>query len=383
MAQGSRMKVRLLFLSHFTLRDPIRESVPEFVSSSMQPSTPAQTFFASGFPSALEDLRALPSPVESDLVLGLHALLTTAGMSVEYAESDVISGHAAQFLYSREHPECLELSLVPPVDTLFRALEVTWKEVTPSGPGAAYEALRMWLYQGRLALARLKEPLLVFGYRQSGLYQYLQCSRLRSQLDTVSISLPECDAAYWRYPLDEGNLLISVEAAPKRIENLTDLARIAARRALRAWHRSELAGCWCGDQAYRRFAADLADLDVDFAEERCAPWMGPALWRQWTSRASSATFFQRSAPRFGGIERNAASKAAFCYGQCVESWLRWARCLGPAPGTRGTPAFNGTFAPEYVARWRNPEARIKASHWIEEARRWEDKAVGELTRIVH
>jgi hypothetical protein len=348
----------------------------------MDSALPTTAFFSEGFPAALNDLKALPEPIESDLILGLYALLRASGMAITYPEADVISGHAPQFIYSLEHPECVNIAFVPPVETLFRALDVTWKEVTPSGSAAAYAVLQDWISAGKVSLARLKEPLLVYGYRHSGPNHSIVAARLSARLEQQTISLLECDAKYWRYPLDDGNVLIAVDSAPRHAGTPMELIRTAARRALRIWHTPQLAGCACGDQAYRHFIADLSDNDVDFCDEKHSPWMGAALWRQWTARASSNLFFDRAAPRFGSHERAAVTKAAFCYGQCTDAWMHWAEHLGPT-WHRGRHGFVDPLPPDFIARWRNREARMKAAHWLEEARGWEEKAVAELTRIVH
>lgn len=345
------------------------------------PSLPSPRLLADGFPSALDELRHLPELVEPGLVLGLLALLQAAGISIRYSKADVISGHAGQFLYQREHPECAQLAFVPPMDTLFRALDVTWKEVTPSGPATAFTVLREWLTSGNLVLARLREPLLIYGYVTRDDEPALLAARLMRGLPELMITLYDCDRNYWRYPLDEGNLLVRVEHVPKRIETLTELARTAARRAVRAWHTVQLAGCATGDQGYSRFVADLRDADMDFAGERCAPWMGPALWTQWTSRFSLAEFYDRVAPRFAGADRAAITKASFCYAQSAEAWKHFAQYLGPT-WNHERSGFAAAYPGDFIARWRNSELRIKASHWAEEARGWEGKAIAELTKVI-
>lgn len=168
---------------------------------------------------------------------------------------------------------------------------------------------------------------------------------------------------------------------PKRIETLTELACTAARRAVRAWHTPELAGCAAGDEGYRRFVADLRDSDMDFTNEKSAPWMGAALGTQWPSRFSLAEFFDRVTPRFAGADRTAVAKASFCYAQCADAWTHFTQYLGPA-GNRGRNGMEAGASGEGIARWRNSELRIKASHWAEEARGWEEKAVLELTRLI-
>lgn len=347
----------------------------------MPPLSSDITRHVRGFPAALTELREIPAGTEPDLVLGLWGLLRAAGMSITYTEAEVLSGHAAQFLYSREQPECAQLAFTPPVDTLFRALDVTWKEVIPSGPSTAFEVLRGWIAEERIALVRLKEPMIVYGHRRVGIEQSLFVARLRSRMSEETMSLDECDGQYWRYPLDDGNVLLAVEHAPRRIENLTELVSTAARRAVRQWHTADLAGCASGDEAYRRLASDLTDPAVDFADETSCAWMGRPLWIQWTARISSQIFFDRAAPRFGGADRSAVSKAAFCYGECVNAWKQFAVYLGPT-WNHERLGFPDSFSEDYLRRWRSQDLRMKAVHWLNEARGWEEKAVAELTKVI-
>ncbi|RPH95885.1 hypothetical protein EHM69_03025 [candidate division KSB1 bacterium] len=337
--------------------------------------------FVHGYPAALEELRNFPAGVEPDYILGLYGLLLSAGMHISYCEADVLSGHATQFLYAREHPECAWLAFVPPTDTLFRALDVTWKEVIPSGPSIAYSVLRDWIHEGRLALARFREPLLVFGFKQPNTEPQILTARLQARLAEQTISLADCERTYWRYPLDDGNVLVVMENAPRTMEKLTELVRTAARRAIRNWHTPDLAGCASGDEAYRRFAGDLADLDVDFCHQGFAPWTGRALWTQWTSRISLQQFFERNAPRFGGAERAALTKAAFHYGQCVDAWRHWSRFLGPT-WNLDHHGFISSVPDDFLALWRNRECRSHAARCVDEARAWEEKAIQELTKII-
>jgi hypothetical protein len=344
------------------------------------PSSTHQTF-VQGFPSALEELRALPEIAEPDLILGLQSLLVAAGMNITLCEAEVLSGSAAQFIYDREHPECAELSFVPPTETLFRSLDITWKEVTPSGTSTAFDVVRQWIELGRLTLARFKEPILIYGFAQNGVSSSLLAARPKARLAEETISASDCEKKYWRFPLDEGNLLMCIEHAPRQIENLTTLAAAAAHRAVRLWHVSTLASCATGDHAYRRLAADMADSDVDFTDQSVSAWMGQALWRQWTARSSSQRFFKRIAPRFGGADRAAYDKAAFCYEQCVEGWKQWAACLGPTWNLR-RQGFTQPYPDDFIARWRDPELRMKGSRRIEQARAWEEKAIAELTKTI-
>lgn len=347
----------------------------------MQPAKPKEKFFAEGYPAAVEELRGEIATVEPDLVIGLYALLRAAGMTISYSEADVLSGQATQFVYRLDQPACQHISFVPPVDTLFKALGVTWKEVTPSDAGTAYAILLEWIEAGSLALARFKEPVLVFGIANSVLESHLIGARITSRLNEVVLSQGECEKDYWRYPIDEGNVLIRIERAPREIPELTELVRVVARRTVHSWHDSPLAGCATGEQAYRDLARDLRDESVDFTQPRPASWMGRGLWKQWTARINVERFFDRTAPRFGGKQRTAVTHAAFCYGQCVDSWKKWASYLGPTWNAART-GFLPLFPAQFVNQWKDMHRRTRAAECVDQAREWEEKAVGELVKVI-
>ena len=103
------------------------------------------------------------------------------------------------FHYSVEQPECASLSFFPPVDTLFRSLGITWKEVTPSGPRTAFQVLKSWIDDGNIALARMKEPLLIYGYKETVVETLMLAARLDHRMTEATLSVTQCDKDYWRY----------------------------------------------------------------------------------------------------------------------------------------------------------------------------------------
>jgi hypothetical protein len=347
----------------------------------MLPAKPLEKTFAEGYPSAVDELRAQIATVEPDLVVGLYALLRAAGMTVSYSEAEVLSGQATQFVYRCDQPASQQISFVPPVDTLFKALEVTWKEVTPSDVQTAYGILREWIEAGSVAMAKFEEPLLIYGFAHSELESALIGARLPARLSEIVLSPAECEKDMWRYPIDEGNLLIRVERAPRKIPDLTELVKVVARRAVHAWYDSPLAGCATGDQAYRDLARDLRDEKVDFTQPRLITWTGRGLWKQWTARIHAERFFDRTAPRFGGKQRTAVSHAAFCYGQCVDAWKKWAGMLGPT-WNAARIGFLPPFPDLFLAQWRDMHRRSRAAEFVEQARDWEEKAVMELVKLI-
>ena len=347
----------------------------------MQPAIPKQKQFANGYPSALDELREQIAPVEPDISLGLYALLQSAGMTISFGEVDVLSGQATQFLYRRDQPACQSISFVPPVDTLFKSLNVAWKEVTPSDTGTAYRILREWIDDGFLVLARFKEPVLVYGHAEAGLDSFLLGARIVNRLSDVILSQAECDKNYWRYPVDEGNVLIRVERAPREIPSLSDLVKVVARRTVHSWHDSPLAGCAAGDQAYRDLIQDLQDEQVDFTNPRIHSWIGRGIWKQWTARAHTERFFDRMAPRFGGKQRAAVTHSVFCYGQCIAAWRKWASCLGPT-WNAARAGFLPPYPTPFIEQWKDMPRRTVAAKHLEQARDWEEKAVMELVKII-
>ncbi|MBI5060073.1 hypothetical protein HZB60_09885 [candidate division KSB1 bacterium] len=336
---------------------------------------------AHGFPAKLAEYHALAQPLEADLTPALFTFLRARELVISYSEVDVLSGLASQFLYSREEPECVNLSFVPPVETLFKSLGISWKELTPSGSDAAYAVFRDRVDAGSPILARLREPLIVYGYGQSIIEQFVYAARAAERMQEVAISRSACDRDYWRYPLDEGNTLIVIDEAPRGIPRAIELCHVAALRTVRAWKTPVLAGCSSGAHAYQALAEDLRGSMVDFARACSRPWMGRALWRQWTSRDSSRVYFDCMAPRFGGAERAAFNKAAFCYQQCVVSWRKFAAILGPT-WNHAAVGFNGNYPAEFVSRWRNRTLRERAASCVDEAADWEHRAVNELLRVI-
>ncbi len=56
---------------------------------------------------------------------------------------------------------------VVPLDSLSRALGITWTEITPSSSLKAFEVAQEWLDDGAIFLARFRQPMLVFGYEKT------------------------------------------------------------------------------------------------------------------------------------------------------------------------------------------------------------------------
>jgi len=347
------------------------------------PKTQLTQCFATGFPDLLAQDSWVSDRIEPGLSLPLLLLLRSEGLALDYAFVDVVSGHATQFLYSLDHPECVELAFEPPVETLFKALNLTWQEITPSDAHTAFLVLSHWIGEsGKPVLARLTEPMLIFGIGTQGLERYVHLVRSQCELKPERVRVLDMELSLWRQPLDEGNVLVRIiEKRPNGFSEV-ELTKRAARRAVRHWHAGVLAGCAAGEKAYLAFANDLRDSDVDFCGERALAWGCSPIYQQWTARYSGFRFFERMAPRFGGKTRNALEKAAFYYHQCCQAWHGWDVQLGRpwkwwvCPKLEDEPQLQ-----TFYHRWQDFKRRETAAACVEEAMRWEQKAISELAKL--
>lgn len=304
-----------------------------------------------GYPQQLCELLADVPAGTSELVAGLFVLLRQGGMNIAYSDVDVLCGHATQFLYAAEYPECLELAVVPPVETLFKHCAVEWKESIPSGMDAAFDVILSGVHAEKVTLGRLKRPLLFFGGGGEAWERQVAYAELRPGARDVVENVMECERKEWRYPLDDANTFISILKAPRQVEGLKELCHVVAQRAVRTFRVAELAtGVAAGEAAYRW-------LIDEFSRPKPARNVLATFWRehglkvQWLSRGSLADFFERNAPRFGGAERKAFDKASFYYRQCFR-------------------------------QWQAAEATGKLETFVSAAADWEKKAVNELLRVV-
>jgi hypothetical protein len=347
------------------------------------PRTQLTQCLAGGYPELLAQDKWISDPIEPGLSLPVLLLLRSEGFALDYPFVDVVSGHATQFLYSLDHPECVELAFEPPVETLFKALNLTWQEMTPSDAHTAYLVLAQWISEsGRPVLARFCEPMLIFGVSTQGLEQQVHLVRSMPELKPERVRILDIELSYWRQPLDEGNVLVRI--IEKRANGFSELelTKRAARNAVRHWHAGELAGCAAGEKAYFAFMNDLRDTDVDFCGRRALAWACSPIYQQWTARYSSFRFFERMAPRFGGQARGALEKAAFYYQQCCEAWHKWDLQLGRPwkwwihPKLEDEPQLQ-----TFYSRWQDRKRREAAAACVEDAMHWERKAISELTKV--
>lgn len=349
----------------------------------MMPKTQVTDRFARGFPALLSKESYLTDPIEPGLSLPLLLLLRSEGLPLDYAFVDVVSGHATQFIYAIGHPECFELAFEPPIETLFKALHLTWQETTPSDTHTTFQVLSRWVSEtGKPALARLSEPMLIFGVSTAGLEDYFHIIRSHPNPRPERIRVLDMDLTYWRQPVDEGNELVRIIEQRSGDFSESDLARRAARRAVYQWHAGELATCAAGEKAYLAFASDLRDSNRDFTGLKASAWGCSPIYQQWTARYSASRFFERMAPRFGGKTRGALEKAAFYYHQCCQAWHDWDRELGrPWNWSQSPKLENEKQLQHFYHRWKDPKRRAAGADCVEQAMDWERKAVTELTKV--
>lgn len=321
-----------------------------------------------GYPQFLHELCAEIPPAAPDLLTGLFVLLRHEGMNISFADVDVLSGHATQFIYSREQPKCIELAIVPPVETLCKATQTEWHEYIPSGMDAAFDVIVRVNESGRPMLGRLVSPVLFYGYGGQEWERAVTYSALGEPSIEVIDALLECEQKLWRYPLDEGNSFIAVEAAPKQITVTKEHCHDVARRAVRMWKSAELAGCACGAAAYEAIIADIKDIQNPLCSGVATLWLEAGLEMQWRSRKSLAEFFERYSPRFGGAERKTYGKAGFYFQQCVDEWEKFQHLV------------QSGWSRDTIEKFEFDDAR--ASSLIEQAAQWERKAVNELLRVI-
>ncbi len=317
-----------------------------------------KTLFARGFPAAISILREDEAPPYPELAFGLCALLRSASFPITYCEADVISGQATQFIYARPELSDSEISFVPPVDTLFRALGVVWKEVTPSDPSAAFSVMKQWIGEGAIILARFNSVLLIYGYDIGKLEDTIVLFGAHPTAKETRVNSSTLAQDHWRYPFDEANLLLRIEHISSATPDLNRLCHLISHRAVKAWRTAELASCASGAMAYDAVIAELSASPETVSPKLHRSIVLQELRRQLFRKLSLTRYFERMAPRFGGAERNAYSRAAFCYAQCHREWASAMQFLDSTNHERA------------------------AADKLAAARDWEHKAVSELLRVI-
>ncbi len=349
---------------HLQLRVDFHTRASYLVHGPMTIPMPSSTQFATGYPAALSLLHGKEIPPQPDLVVGLFALLRHAGMNLGYSEADVLSGAATQFIYSKSDRDAADISFVPPIETLLRSLGAVWKEVTPSDPQAALQVMKSWIAGGALVMAKLSCTLLIYGYTTGKIEDETRATLACSTPSELILDSLAVARDYWRFPFDEANLLLRIESAPHEIPDPNQLCHLVSHRAVRAWRMPELAGCPTGRLAYDALIADLNGAESP-------PGLSVLMRRQYYGKTSAGMFFDRIAPRFGGAERKAFSRAGFCYHQCSEQWLSAARTLQLELRVATSASLR-----------RDPDARAAAAEALVHGREWEQKATNELLRVV-
>jgi hypothetical protein len=227
------------------------------------------------FPGQLKSLRQTAGESEPSAGFGLWVLLSRNGVRLNWGDTEVLSGQALQFLYSRDPALAEGKSTIAPLDALARALGVLWNEITPSSSLKAYEIACQWLDEGVPFLARFRQPMIVWGYEKGIFESELKILRLEYHLPDQSLSRIECDRFDWRLQIDEGNSLLRVSHVESLTPDWMELLPIVVRRAIANWRHEPLDGVEIGLSAYKQFAEDLRNPQVDFADHGFPSWMGP------------------------------------------------------------------------------------------------------------
>ncbi|MBK6766551.1 MAG: hypothetical protein IPG71_09640 [bacterium] len=100
-----------------------------------------------------------------------------------------------QFVYARTPDVARDRCIVPPLETLARALGLTWTEIIPSSSIKAFEIACEWLDHGHLCLARFRQPLLLYGYEKTAFEPNLIAMRIEDKLPDESLTRTHATAS--------------------------------------------------------------------------------------------------------------------------------------------------------------------------------------------
>lgn len=333
------------------------------------------------YPAEVLAHRKLVGDAEPGLLFGLWILLHRQGVRLTWGDTEVLSGQALQFIYARDPREARDRSIVPPLETLARALGLTWTEIIPSSSIKAFEVACEWLDQGNLCLARFRQPLLLFGYEKNTFEPNLNVMRIEHRLPDESLSRIDCDRFEWRLQIDEGNSILRVNHVEETNPDWMALLPQVVRRAITNWRHEPLDRVSVGLEAYRKLADDLRNPDIDFTSDESPSWMGPLLFRQGQARLHVQQFLDRLAPRYGGKPRQTLAKASTNYGQAAVAWRDFYKHLGRVYETeRNGKSLRGPDA--HVLHWRDIGRRSEAAKLVDQAATWEGRAISELAKLL-
>jgi hypothetical protein len=337
--------------------------------------------YVPGFPAEVRRLQEVLRDSEPDSVFGLWGLLGSRGVRLNYGEALILSGQAQQFVYDFSYPNAAWHSVVSPLEMLSRAFECEWKSVTPSSAIGAYEVAERWIREGSLVMAQFRVPFLLIGVEPSPFESSLRVLRVEANLPEETLTRADCGRWEWKIRADEENTLLRIETLKRKEPDWNELLPLIVRRVILNWRHEPLNGAALGLWAYRNFASDLRNESVDFVTSQPASWMGPALFHQWSARAHLQVFFERMSPRFGGKPRQVMQKVGFAYGECLESWKKFAQQLGRVyEREEKGRALRGPDA--NVLHWRDMGRRIEAAKFVDQACKWEERAIMELAMVL-
>ncbi len=333
------------------------------------------------YPGQLKSLRQTVGESEPGLGFGLWALLSRNGIRLSWGDTEVLSGQALQFVYTRDPLRAVEKSTVAPLDSLTRTLGVQWSEVTPSSSGKAFEIALEWLTKGSLVLARFRQPMLLFGFESSAFEANIKLARLEHRLPDETFTRLQCDRFDWRLQIDEGNSLLRVTSIDTTDPDWMALLPIVVRRTITNWRHEPVDGVEFGLTAYKKFSEDLRSPEVDFANRETPSWMGPLLYRQIQAKTHLHQFLDRLAPRYGGKPRQIMSKASTNLGQTAASWQEFSKHLGRVY-ERQEQGKSLRGPDTHVNHWRDSRRREEAAKLVDQAALWEARAIAELAKLL-
>ena len=312
----------------------------------------------------------------------LKMMLAVRGEFIDYSTLDIISGHAANLHYDRGRFWVYDVSPEEPVSTALKHLGWAYQEYAPrdveDAVGFTVENIRGF----QAVLARWMEPIVFYGYDVGSEEKLLFYSPVFAP-EGEGISKDELEMKWWKWADFPGaNSLTILDSKQDKPTDYKELATTCIKRTIDRAECGSFMGSPAGLAAYEAYRDDLADLSVDFVGQGVTDWGCFAIYQQWTSRRSSMQYFRRVAPMFGGRDRQRLEKAATYYEYCLEAWLEWEKHLGrnwrliDDPGVSKEEELK-----DFYYRWRNTTCRLAGAQAVDQALKWERKAIDELKKI--
>jgi hypothetical protein len=320
--------------------------------------------------------------MEFSINLLVKMMLAVQGASVDYSTLDVISGHAANFHYDRSRFWVYDISPEEPVSTALGHLGWSHRVYRPQDVDDAVRFTRDHVMQDKPVLARWMEPIVFYGLDR-GYEEKLVYYSPAFAPEGQAMSAVELEMKWWKWTdAPDANSLTIMGERDCLPTDVVELAKLCTRRTVEKANCGSVMGSPAGLVAYRAYRDDLDDLAVDFVGEGAMQWGCFAIYQQWTSRRSSKQYFHRIAPLFGGKERQHFEKASTYYEYCLDAWLDWEKYLGRNWELIDDPAVSKeSELKDFYNRWRNRDCRKQGARAVDQALKWEEKAIGELKKV--